>query len=200
MTTDSSARVRALGLVTMLGAPAILAEAARHGFQTMPNEQTDALGAVLYALFSVGWLAAVVALRSLGAAGRGRWGRALGVLPIVTVSLAIGQSAMDLLRVPVTNPLYVVTDLAWPLSMVLTFALSVVALFQRHLTAGLRLAPLACGISLPVAIVMIVLTGSELPQWLFAWHTALGWFALGLAIFTSGPSADATGVRASARA
>lgn len=61
------------------------------------------------------------------------------------MTLAILQSAMDLLRVPTGNALYMVTDLAGPLSMVLTLVVGVAAIFSRQLSGWRRVVPLFMG-------------------------------------------------------
>jgi hypothetical protein len=175
----------------MVAAPALLLEGLRHGFAKTPNEQTDVLAALLYAVFALGWLAAMIGLRQLHATGQSPLGRILATAPLVTLPLALGQSLMDLLKVPTSSPLYIVTDLAWPLSMVLTFAVSVAVLLTRGLSGWHRLVPLLCGISLPVTLILGLLTGQELPGWTFGAHTALGWFLLGYVLFAEGGSARA---------
>ncbi|WP_027482981.1 hypothetical protein [Deinococcus pimensis] len=184
-TTSSFARLRALGVATVLASPAMLVEVYRHGFQKVANEDTDPLGALLYGLFSLGWLCAALGLREVRAAGRGRAGGALSALLVVTVTLALLQSAMDLLGVPTTHAAYVVTDLAWPLSMLLTFVVGIAALVARTVSPGLRAALLLCGISLPVTILSKVLLGQEPSGVVFAWHTFLGWAALGAALLAT---------------
>lgn len=59
-------------LASSLTAPAMTIEAARHGFQKVANENTDPIGALLYGLFSVGWLCGVLGLRGCGPPGRAR--------------------------------------------------------------------------------------------------------------------------------
>ncbi|BDP43971.1 hypothetical protein DAETH_39400 (plasmid) [Deinococcus aetherius] len=186
----SVSTLRVLGLAALLGSPAMLIEVYRHGLQRVANEDTDPLGALLYGLFSVGWLCAMIGLRHLHAAGYGKVGRALMNVVVVTVTLAIGQSVMDLLRVPTSHPLYMVTDLAWPLSMVLTFAVSVAALFARVLPLWGRLVLVFCGISLPINILVMVLTGDMIGGASFAWHTFLGWAGLGLVLLLARPGSE----------
>lgn len=176
----SVSSLRVLGLTALLGSPAMLIEVYRHGLAKVANENTDPVGALLYAAFSVGWLCAMIGLRRLRAAGPGWAGRLLMNAALVTVTLAILQSVMDLLRIPTTHPLYLVTDIAWPLSMVLTFAVSVAALFARVLPMWGRLILVFCGISLPVNLLAMVLSGEMLGAAAFAWHTFLGWAGLGL--------------------
>lgn len=181
--------LRLLGLVTLLTAPAMTIEAARHGFQQVPNEQTDPLGALLYGLFSLGWLCGVLGLRHLHATGRGKAGRGLLHLLAVTVTLAILQTVMDLFKVPTANPLYMVTDLAWPLSMLLTLIVGVAAVFARQLRGWTRFVPLFMGAFIPVMVLQGAL-GVEVP-FLFEAHTILAWGLLGLTLITAAPRTEA---------
>ncbi|MBB6018187.1 hypothetical protein ACFP9V_26140 [Deinococcus radiopugnans] len=176
--------LRTLGLVTLLTAPAMTIEAARHGFQKVANENTDPIGALLYGLFSVGWLCGVLGLRWLRATGTGQAGRWLLNVLSVTVTLAILQSAMDLLRVPTGNALYMVTDLAWPLSMVLTLVVGVAAIVSRQLSGWRRFVPLFMGAFLPLMVIQQAL-GAEVP-YLFDAHTILAWGLLGVTLITAG--------------
>ncbi|QLG12799.1 hypothetical protein HLB42_17990 (plasmid) [Deinococcus sp. D7000] len=175
--------LRTLGLVTLLTAPAMTIEAARHGFQKVANENTDPIGALLYGLFSVGWLCGVLGLRWLRATGTGQAGRWLLNVLSVTVTLAILQSAMDLLRVPTGNALYMVTDLAWPLSMVLTLVVGVAAIVSRQLSGWRRFVPLFMGAFLPLMVIQQAL-GAEVP-YLFDAHTILAWGLLGVTLITA---------------
>ena len=183
----SISSLRVLGLAALLGSPAMLIEVYRHGLEKVSNENTDPVGAVLYAAFSIGWLCAMVGLRELRAAGRGKAASLLMNVILVTVTLACLQSVMDLLKVPTTHPLYLVTDIAWPLSMVLTFVVSVAALFARVLPVWGRGVLVFCGISLPINILAMVLSGEMLGGAAFAWHTFLGWAGLGLVLLLARP-------------
>ena len=180
MTTQANpATIRTLGWITLVTAPALLVEAARHGFTLPEPDVTGVLGAVLYGLFAIGWFTAILGLRRIGATGRSGFGRALISIPLVTTVIAAGQSIMDILRVDPASVAYLVTDLAWPLSMVLTFLISVTVLFAGTLHGWHRWVPLFCGISLPLHVAYGAITGDGLPVWVFAAHTALGWALLG---------------------
>lgn len=181
--------LRTLGLVTLLTAPAMTVEAARHGFQKVANENTDPLGALLYGLFSVGWLCGVLGLRHLRATGTGRAGRWLLNVLTVTVTLAILQTVMDLLKVPTGNPLYMVTDLSWPLSMLLTLVVGVAAIFARQLKGWTRFVPLFMGAFIPIMVLQGAL-GLNLPH-LFDAHTILAWGLLGLTLIGAATRAQA---------
>lgn len=184
----NASTLRTLGLATLLTAPAMTVEAARHGFQQVANENTDPLGALLYGLFSVGWLCGVLGLRHLRATGTGKTGRWLLTALCVTVTLAVLQSGMDLLKVPTGNSLYMVTDLAWPLSMLLTLVVGVATVFARQLGGWTRFVPLFMGAFIPIMVIQGAL-GLNLP-YLFEAHTILAWGLLGVSLITAAPRAN----------
>ncbi len=181
--------VRTLGFITMLCAPAMLIDALRHHMQRTPNGADDVLGNLLYTVFAIGWFCAMLGLRQLGATGRGRLGRAVILLPLITIPLAALQGPLDIAHFDMKSPIYMVTDLAWPLSMLLTFVVSVAVLFARQLPLLHRFAPLFCGVSLPVGLAYMAFARIEdLPLAEFAWHTAVGWLLLGLILVLARPA------------
>ncbi len=173
--------LRLLGLIALIGAPAMFIETLRH----VRNGPEDTLTYFLYGAFSFGWLCALLGLRQLEATGTGKWGRGLLTFAVVTATLAIGQTFMDLLHVPTGNPLYVVTDLAWPITMLLTFVISVTTLFARRLPVWGRLVLLYASFSLPLTIVFSVLH-LQLPFDTFGPHTATGWGLWGILLMVLG--------------
>ncbi|MDB5045777.1 MAG: hypothetical protein JWQ08_1827 [Deinococcus sp.] len=181
--------LKTLGLVTLLTAPAMAIESARHGFEKVANENTDPIGALLYGLFSVGWLCGVLGLRQLRATGGSQAGRWLLNVLAATVTLAILQTAMDLLKVPTNSPVYMVTDIAWPLSMALTLVAGIAAVFARQLKGWTRFVPLFMGAFIPTMVIQGAL-GLEIP-YLFDAHTILAWGLLGLTLLTAAPRGDA---------
>ncbi len=196
VTTPISSRTlrldhRLLGIVAMATAPAMTLEAARHGFERVANEQTDPVGALLYALFALGWLASVLGLWQLRATGKSRAGRALLGPTILTITLAVLQSPMDLLPIATSHPLYMVTDLAWPLSMLLTLVVGVVVALVGRLEGWKRFVPLYCGIAMPLALVFMAfgVDMTALIPYLFDVHTVTGWALLGYVVLTTPPAA-----------
>lgn len=175
--------LRLLGIITMLGAPAMTIEAARHGFQTVPNEQTDVIGALLYGLFSIGWLAVMINLWQLRASGKSLFGRIILAAPLVTIPFAILQSLVDILKVNTSNPFYMVTDIAWPFSMFLTFSVGVAVVVAKGLPGWKRFVLLYTGIGVPLALLSMAL-GFGMPMWYFDFHTVTGWLLLGRVVFS----------------
>ncbi len=190
---------RILGLITMLCAPAMLIDGFRHGMQRTLNGENDLLGNLLYLAFAVGWWCAMLGLKQLHATGRGTLGRAVATLSLVTIALAMLQTPLDIAHFNMQHPVYIISDLAWPLSMVLTFVVSLAVLFARVLPLPHRLAPLFCGISLPVGFAYMAFARLEdMPIAEFGWHTAVGWFLLGLSLITAQPRQERPGSLASA--
>ncbi|WP_350241117.1 hypothetical protein [Deinococcus sonorensis] len=179
----NASTLKTLGFITLLTSPAMTLEAARHGFHKVANENTDPVGALLYGLFSVGWLCGVLGLRYLRATGTGKAARWLLNVLAITVTLAVLQSIMDLLKVPTGHPIYMVTDLAWPLSMLLTLIVGIAAVFARQLPGWTRLVPLFMGAFIPIMVVQGAL-GLDLP-YLFDAHTVLAWSLLGITLLSA---------------
>lgn len=177
--------LRLLGFVAMLCAPAILIIGILNGFQRTENPQVDPY---LYLIFAVGWFCGMVGLRQLHATGNSIFGRVVAILPLVTLPLAMMQSVFDLTSFDTSSPLYMVSDVAWPLSMLLTLIVGVTALFAGTLKGWRRFVPFFCGLGLPMAILLSLVFGDQGTQLSFPIHTALGWFLIGLVVFAAKPT------------
>ena len=128
----------------------------------------------------------MVGLRRLRATGRSRFGQVVATLPLLTLPLAVMQSVFDLSGLDSSSPLYLVSDLAWPLSMLLTLV-GVTVLFAGVLKGWEQFVPLFCGRGLPVALVLGALFGDAALFWSFPLHTALGWALLGYVVYRAAP-------------
>jgi len=169
----------------MVGAPAILIGALRSGFQADAPE--DAFSALLYFAFAVGWFCSMVGLYRLRATGHGTFSRVVAALPLITLPLAMMQSVFDLAAFNTRHPLYMVSDLAWPLSMSLTLIVGVTVFFAGQLRGWRRVAPFFCGLGLPVAIILGIIFGEAGMLLSFPLHTALGWLLLGFSVYSAAP-------------
>lgn len=178
--------LRPLGLTAALLAPALLVGALLDGFSRNQGAPND-LSPYLYLLFAVGWFCSMVGLRSLRATGQRRFGRVVATLPLVTLPLAMLQSVFDLAGLGRSSPLYLVSDLAWPLSMLLTLIVGVTVLVAGTLKGWGRFVPLFCGLGLPVALLLGALFGESALFWSFPLHTALGWALLGYVVYRAVP-------------
>ncbi|GGK30156.1 hypothetical protein GCM10008955_24900 [Deinococcus malanensis] len=181
--------VRTLGFITFAGAPAMLVVGFLEGFQRTLNTDTTLASATGYLVFAVGWLASVLALRALYATGRSPAGRIMVSLPLLTIPLAAMQSVLDMFFPQLIDRhfLYIVTDIAWPLSMVLSFGVGIAALFARELPGWKRAVPLLCGAGLPTGILTHLLLGEQAAGVIFPVQVALSWTLLGLVLVSLAP-------------
>jgi hypothetical protein len=178
---------RFLGIVGMIGGPFLCASFAMNGFQ--PGDSNRA-GAALGLLFTIGWLADIVGLHQLGAAGRRLPAKILFGIQMVTVFLANIFQVFEFASPGNTSILYTITDICWPLSMLLLCITSITIAGVGAFQGWRRFAPLVAGLWLPLGIVA-QMTLSEVGGGIFAGvHSAIGWFLLGLVVFT-GTKADA---------
>lgn len=179
--------LRPFGFVTLATASSMTIETARHGFVNTGDTPPDAVSPWLYGLFAVGWWCAMFVLHRLRAAGDARPLRVLSAAPLVTIVLAFLQTPADLAGLFAPHPVAVVVDLAWPLSMFLTFLVGAACAFAGRLPGAYRFAPLFAGASVPIALGAAAL-GVSLPGWTADVHIVLGWVMLGLVAFVAGPA------------
>lgn len=178
--------LRPLGLIAVLTAPAILVGALLSGFNRSQGAPDD-LSPYLYLLFALGWFCSLVGLWGLQVTGPSWFGRTVAILPLVTLPFAMLQSVFDLAGFDDSSVLYLLSDLAWPLSMLLTLLVGVTVLFAGVLRGWGRFVPLFCGLGLPVAILLGTLFGEAAMFWSFPLHTALGWVLLGCVVYQTAP-------------
>ncbi len=65
---------------------------------------------------------------------------------------------------PNLNPdslLYIITDMAWPLSHTLMLVVGIAVLKAKRLSGWTRFAPLACGLAIPLLIMAALIGGRE---------------------------------------
>ena len=174
---------RPLGIAGMLGSPFLFLSFAANGFA---QGDSNRLGAALGLLFSLGWFANILGLRLLDAAGRRLPARILLTVELVTVALANLFQVYEFVAPGSQSILYTITDIAWPLSMLLLLVTGIAVIFARTLEGWLRFVPLFAALWLPLSIVEEPLLGPTLGGAVGGVHTALGWFLLGYAVYRGG--------------
>jgi hypothetical protein len=176
---------RLLGALGMLGAPLMLIEGIRFGFRESRMDFWTSLGGAVYML---GALASLVALRRRRVSGDGRFAAGLHGFQIATTLLAACWSAAHIVTGPDTRHglLWIVGDSGWPLTHVSMLAYAVLVLGAGRLRGWRRWPALACGLALPSFFVLGPLVGSKpLGAASFGVLTTLGFFALGRIVFTT---------------
>ena len=147
-----------LGTLGIVGAPLLFIENALFGFGAQESAGPFALLGMLYML---GWLCSIVGLWRLSATGAGIIGKA--ILAIMMVGLALAAVNNLILA---TSPapdreslLFIVTDLAWPLSHLYMLVVGIAVAVARRLAGWRRWMPLLCGLAFPFTLIAQTLLG-----------------------------------------
>jgi hypothetical protein len=175
---------RTLGAVGIVCAPALLA-----GMFIQSQEQSPVVMGVTSMIFMLGSFASHVGLWRAAATGT-RWGRAPLVIQLILVAMAFVFGVFEATGVlSENNPLFIATDIAWPVSMIWMNVVGIAALVARRLPVPQRFAPLVCGTSLPITMAITVLGGvgidEQLSGYIFFTMLAVFWALLGLAVMHS---------------
>lgn len=174
---------RILGTLGIIGSPFLCLSFASNGFQAGDSGK---LGAALGLVFTMGWLANIAGLLALGAAGRRLLARILLGIQMVTVTFASIFQIFEFVSPGNSSALYTITDISWPLSMLLLFITSITVAVVGIFRGWPRFAPLVAGLWLPLGIVSQIALG-EVGGGIFAGiHSMIGWFLLGYAVYTGG--------------
>lgn len=174
---------RILGTLGMLGSPFLFLSFAVNGFQ---QGDSNRLGAALGLVFALGWFANVLGLRVLGAAGRRLPAQILLAVELVGVALACLFQVYEFAAPGSASLLYTVTDIAWPLSMLLLLITGIAVLRARVFEGWLRFVPLGAALWLPLGIAAMGVLGLTAGQAISGVHTMIGWFLLGYAVRRGG--------------
>jgi hypothetical protein len=146
---------RTLGTIAIVCAPAMLAEALIPG----GNEIPIVVGTASM-VFMAGAFAGLVGLWRVGATGTSLWGRGILGLQLLLVSLAFLFGLFEATGLlSEENPVFILTDMAWPLSMLTWNLVSITAAVVGRLAGPRRFALLPMGLALPITIVLGIVTG-----------------------------------------
>jgi hypothetical protein len=181
----AASRARLLGLAGMLASPLMLVEGIRYGFGQSRMDPWTSLGGAVYML---GALASVVALRRARASGDGRLAAGLHVVQVALMLAAAAWSAAYVVTGPSgfpAGPLWTIGDAAWPLTHLSMLVLAYCTVSARRLPAWQRWAPVLPGLALPVFFALAAIFGRRPPIGAsFGVLTTLGFLALGWAAYS----------------
>jgi hypothetical protein len=185
----SSTAVPVVGVVALVASPALLAVWYMGGFEIA---EPSRLAVLAQLLFLVGWFCSIVGLIRLSAARAGR-ARYLLWVQLCGVAVAATQELQDivLLGEARIGTLYIIADAAWPASVLFMMATGTVIVRGGVLRGWRRIPALACGFTLPIAVVASVILGrSALDATFVLWATG-AWGLLAWSLVTA-PRHEAT--------
>jgi uncharacterized membrane protein YiaA len=180
---------RILGMIGMICAPALLVEALLPG----GGENPLVVGTASM-VFMAGAFASLLGLWRAEATGTSRWGRGVLIVQLILVTLAFCFGLFEATAlVGEEHPLFVVTDLAWPLSMITMNLVGITTAVVGRLPGWRRFALIPCGLAFPVSILLGMLTSGGFQAnymvFIFFGMLALFWAVMGLVVFQSDDAA-----------
>lgn len=188
LTTGSSAaapttdgRLRALGTLGMIGSPFLLASLV---VGDMLNY--TAASAAVGLLFTVGWFANVLGLLKLEATGKRLPGKILLGVELVGVALANVFQVFEFFTPDAQHLLFTITDIAWPLSMVVLLIIGITTAIVGRLQGAARFIPVIAPLWLPGSILGSVAIGREAGLILGGVIATVGWFLTGYVVARGG--------------
>jgi hypothetical protein len=167
----------------MLGSPFLFISFAAGGFG---DGDASKVSAALGLLFAVGWFSIALGLARLGAVGRNKIARGVLISEVFGSALATVFQVYEFFAPGSDSVLYTITDIAWPLSMVLLLVTGIIMIRARIFEGWLRFTPLIAALWLPLAVVEIVTVGETVGTAIGGLHTAIGWFLMGYAVYRGG--------------
>ncbi len=140
---------RILGTIAMICAPALLVEALlRQG------EENAVVTGITSMVFMAGWICSNTVMRRMQAAGTGKWGRAVLLVQLVGLVLALIWGFFEATGLLGRDSIvYNVTDATWPLSMVwMLLPVGITVIVAKRLSGWRRFVPFACGLWIPLGL------------------------------------------------
>jgi len=165
---------RTLGTIAMVYAPAMLIEGL-----LLRGEEDALITGIASMVFMAGWICTNIGMWRMRATGTGRWGRAVLLVQLVGLVLAFLFGFIEATGLlDENNIVFIVTDIAWPLSMVWMLVVGITVLVAKRLPGWKRFVPILCPLWLPIAIVGSIAFG-EAAGIVGVGFTAVLWALLG---------------------
>lgn len=174
---------RLLGMVAMIGAPAMLVEVILTYNQPEPD---PVIVGVASMVFMLGWLCANMGMQQMQAAGTGLAGKIVLRIQWVGLLLAFFFGLFEATGWPgESHPLFIIADLCWPLSMVFMLVVGGFVLAAKRLQGWRRFVPILC----PPWLVLALALGNTPQAALIGFgYATVTWLLLGYIVW-EGPAA-----------
>ncbi len=175
---------RVLGAIAMICAPAML------GFLLGGGENALITG-IASMVFMAGWICSNIGMQRMRATGTGTWGRTVLLIQLVGLVLAFIFGFIEATALLDENNLvWVVTNAAWPLSMLWMVGVGVTVIRAKRLSGWQRFVPVLCPFSLPLVALGGIAFG-EVGGVIGLGYSAVLWFLLGYVVFLGRDSRQA---------
>ena len=171
---------RVLGIIAMICAPALLVEGLM-----LRGQENAAITGIASMVFMAGWICSNIGMRRMRATGTGKWGRAVLLIQLVGLVLALMFGFFEATGLLGRESIvFNVTDAAWPLSMLWMIVVGITVIVAKRLSGWQRFVPLLCPLWLPVAIIGTIALG-ETGGFIGVGYAAVLWAVLGYVVVRS---------------
>lgn len=173
---------KVLGLITIICAPAMLAE-------DLIGKSNVVMG-IASMIFMIGSFCSLWALWQLKATGTSKWGRGVLIWQMFLVVLAFLFGVFEATQIISSeNILYIITDIAWPLSMLSMLFVAITTAVVGVLQGWRRFAILPSGLIMIISILASIILGSALSEPTIAFASVIAmvscWCLMGFTIFSN---------------
>lgn len=185
---------RTLGVLALLGAPTMgLGIWLEQQYKPLSDSWFTGVWGLLYI---TAWMGSMVALRRMQATGTSRFGRALPLLMLGTLTIANVSNVWQVVAPTVKTQLFWSLDIFWPLSNVLMLVYGITVLTANRLPGWKRFVPLLCGLWLPAAMASKLLPPNDFSFLFVVLHSTLAWGLLAITVMTTDQTRQPTGYTA----
>ena len=177
---------RTLGIIAMICAPALLLEGL-----LLRGEEDALITGIASMVFMAGWICSNIGMWRMRATGTSRWGRTVLLVQLVGLVLAFMFGFFEATGLLGRDDLaFNVMDIAWPLSMAWMLVVGITAAVAGRMPGWRRVAPLLCGLWLPLGIPLQSVLGEQTGSIMFGVSAVL-WLLLGYAVRGGGHTVQA---------
>lgn len=171
---------RVLGTIAIICAPALLIEGLLLG-----GQENAVITGIASMVFMAGWICSNIGMQRMRATGTGTWGRAVLLIQLVGLVLAFIFGFIEATALlDENNIVWVVTDAAWPLSMLWMLVVGITVIRAKRLSGWQRLVPVLCPFWLPLAALGGTVFG-DAGGVIGLVYSAVLWFLLGYVVLRS---------------
>lgn len=171
---------RTLGIIGILCSPFLMINTLHDDFRLDAHSSYGGLFGLIY---MSGWICSLIALRRMGAMGKGKFGSIIFTLQIIFLSLAQLWNLYELLQPGAGTRLYYLLDMFWPVSNLCMFVTGLTIAIKGRLKGWKRYMPLASGFWLPLGVINWAIFSRTPGMLLFTnIYSAVTWALMGLAV------------------
>jgi hypothetical protein len=137
-------------------------------------------------LYISAWMCSMIGLRRLQATGSSRFGKAIILINLYTLSIANLYNVYEAIEPKADTSLFWILDAFWPISNILMLIIGITVVRANRLKGWKRFSPLLCGLWLPLTIIGVNLFGKTPEVMLISgMYSAFTWMLMAYMVSTT---------------